>query len=81
MGLVYRAYHAQLERSGAVKVLQVLAAGKTTREAAAALFLSPKTIEYHLRSVYGKLGINSRMDLAAAVVSEQSIVAHKRHLS
>jgi len=57
-------------------IAQVLAAGKTTREAAAALFLSPKTIEYHLRSVYGKLGINSRMDLAAAVAAEQSIVAH-----
>jgi DNA-binding CsgD family transcriptional regulator len=62
-------------------IAQVLAAGKTTREAAAALFLSPKTIEYHLRSVYGKLGINSRMDLAAAVAAEQSIVAHKRHRS
>ena len=32
-----------------------LAEGRTTRETAAALFLSPKTIEYHLRSVYRKL--------------------------
>jgi DNA-binding CsgD family transcriptional regulator len=45
----------------------VLAAGRTTREAAAALFLSPKTIEYHLRSVYRKLGVNSRSDLADAL--------------
>ena len=60
-------------------IAQVLAAGKTTREAAAALFLSPKSIEYHLRSVYGKLGINSRMDLAAAVAADQSIMAHQRH--
>ena len=33
-------------------------------EAAAALFLSPKTIEYHLRHVYLKLGIHSREELA-----------------
>jgi DNA-binding CsgD family transcriptional regulator len=45
----------------------LLAGGKTTREAAAALFLSPKTIEYHLRSVYRKLGINSREALAQAL--------------
>jgi DNA-binding CsgD family transcriptional regulator len=49
---------------------QVLASGETTREAAAALFLSPKTIEYHLRSVYGKLGINSRSELSAAIASQ-----------
>jgi DNA-binding CsgD family transcriptional regulator len=60
-------------------IAQVLAAGKTTREAAAALFLSPKTIEYHLRSVYGKLSINSRTDLAAAVAADQSIMARQRH--
>jgi DNA-binding CsgD family transcriptional regulator len=48
-------------------IAHVLAAGKTTREAAAALFLSPKTIEYHLRSVYRKLGVNSRSELAAAL--------------
>ncbi|WP_324277996.1 helix-turn-helix transcriptional regulator [Blastococcus brunescens] len=42
----------------------MLAAGRTTREAAAALFLSPKTVEYHLRHVYQKLGVSSRAELA-----------------
>ncbi len=42
----------------------LLAEGRTTREAAAALFLSPKTVEYHLRKVYTKLGIGSRAELA-----------------
>lgn len=45
----------------------LLAAGQTTRETAAAVFLSPKTVEYHLRSVYRKLGISSREQLAAAL--------------
>ncbi len=45
----------------------LLAGGKTTREAAAALFLSPKTIEYHLRHVYQKLDIHSRDELADAL--------------
>jgi DNA-binding CsgD family transcriptional regulator len=45
----------------------LLAEGRTTREAAAALFLSPKTIEYHLRNAYRKLGVRSRDALAAAL--------------
>ncbi len=48
-----------------LQVSLLLAEGKTTREVAAALFLSPKTIEYHLRKVYPKLGIRSRAELAA----------------
>ncbi|HEY6312492.1 MAG TPA: AAA family ATPase [Streptosporangiaceae bacterium] len=44
-----------------------LAEGRTTRETAAALFLSPKTIEYHLRNVYRKLDIRSRSELKAAM--------------
>jgi DNA-binding CsgD family transcriptional regulator len=44
-----------------------LAAGRTTRETAAALFLSPKTIEYHLRNIYRKLAIGSRSELKAAM--------------
>jgi DNA-binding CsgD family transcriptional regulator len=43
----------------------VLAEGRTTREAATRLFLSPKTVEYHLRNAYRKLGIHSREELAA----------------
>lgn len=49
------------------QVAQLLAGGRTTREAAAALFLSPKTVEYHLRHVYAKLGVRSREALAAAL--------------
>ena len=48
-------------------IAQLLAGGRTTRQAAAALFLSPKTIEYHLRSVYRKLDVNSRQALAKAL--------------
>jgi DNA-binding CsgD family transcriptional regulator len=44
-----------------------LAEGRTTRETAAALFLSPKTIEYHLRSVYRKLSVGSRSELKTAM--------------
>ncbi len=46
-----------------LQIATMLASGRTTRETAAALFLSPKTIEYHLRHVYLKLGIHSREEL------------------
>jgi DNA-binding CsgD family transcriptional regulator len=47
-----------------LQVSLLLVEGRTTREAAAALFLSPKTVEYHLRKVYTKLGIGTRAELA-----------------
>jgi DNA-binding CsgD family transcriptional regulator len=50
-----------------LRVALMLAGGATTRAAAAALYLSPKTVEYHLRHVYLKLGVNSREALAAAL--------------
>jgi class 3 adenylate cyclase len=42
----------------------------TTREAAAKLYLSPKTVEYHLRHVYDKLEIRTRDELRAALISQ-----------
>ena len=49
------------------QIAGLLAEGRTTREAAAALFISPKTVEYHLRSVYRKLGVRSRAELTGAL--------------
>jgi DNA-binding CsgD family transcriptional regulator len=45
----------------------LVAEGKTNKEIAAALFLSPKTIEYHLANTYRKLDIHSRAELARIV--------------
>jgi DNA-binding CsgD family transcriptional regulator len=56
-----------------LKIALLLAAGKTTRETAAALFLSPKTIEYHLRNVYRKLDVRSRDELATAVATRKGV--------
>ncbi len=53
-----------------LQIALLLTGGKTTREAAAALFLSPKTIEYHLRHVYQKLDIHSREELAQALAGQ-----------
>jgi DNA-binding CsgD family transcriptional regulator len=50
-----------------LQISRMLASGRTTRETAAALFLSPKTVEYHLRHVYTKLDIHSRAELSEAL--------------
>jgi len=45
------------------QVAKLVANGDTNREAAAKLFLSPATVEYHLRKVYRKLSVSSRTQL------------------
>ena len=44
----------------------------TNREIAAALFLSDKTIESHLRNIFHKLGVTSRVEVARAVERERA---------
>jgi len=47
-----------------LQVALVVGRGASNQEAAAALFLSPKTIEYHLSNIYRKTQLHSRSELA-----------------
>jgi DNA-binding CsgD family transcriptional regulator len=46
-----------------LQVVRFVGQGATNREVAAQLFLSPRTIDYHLRQIFTKLGISSRAEL------------------
>jgi DNA-binding CsgD family transcriptional regulator len=58
-----------------LEVALVVARGATNKEAAASLFLSPKTIDFHLRRIYRKLGVRSRVDLARLLLRPEEDAA------
>jgi DNA-binding CsgD family transcriptional regulator len=49
---------------GEQRIAELVAAGKSNKEAAAALFLSVHTVEGALKRVYRKLGVHSRTELS-----------------
>jgi DNA-binding CsgD family transcriptional regulator len=49
------------------RIAELAATGQSNREIAQALFVTPKTVEYHLRNAYRKLDIQTRADLAGAL--------------
>jgi len=48
-------------------VAQLVSQALTNQQIARRLFLSPHTVNYHLRQIFRKLGINSRVELARIV--------------
>jgi DNA-binding CsgD family transcriptional regulator len=71
LGVRRRLVPAEPETSGwaalttsELTVVRLVAEGLTNREVAERLFISPHTVNSHLRHVFAKLGINSRVELA-----------------
>jgi DNA-binding CsgD family transcriptional regulator len=55
-----------------LRVTRLVASGMSNREAAAHLYLSPKTVEYHLAHAFTKLGVHSRHQLTTLVRDRKS---------
>jgi DNA-binding CsgD family transcriptional regulator len=52
-------------------VAELVAEGLTNGEAAARMFLSPHTIDFHLRQVFRKLDVGSRVELTRLILTRE----------
>lgn len=52
-----------------LQVARLVAAGKTNREVAEALFMSPHTVEAHLTRIYRSLGVRSRTEMVSVLAA------------
>jgi DNA-binding CsgD family transcriptional regulator len=57
-----------------LQISRLVAEGKTNRDVAATLFVTPKTVEFHLTRVYRKLGIHSRSELVRRMADHETDV-------
>ncbi|AUH39959.1 helix-turn-helix transcriptional regulator [Streptomyces sp. CMB-StM0423] len=55
-----------------LRVVRAVVDGRTNREAAGELFLSPHTVDSHLRRVFAKLDINSRVELTKQFLAHEA---------
>jgi predicted ATPase/DNA-binding CsgD family transcriptional regulator len=52
------------------EIANLVVAGKSTREIAEMLHLSPRTVEHHIEAIFNKFGVRSRVELAVALLGQ-----------
>jgi DNA-binding CsgD family transcriptional regulator len=69
-------YESTIERLSdtQLKVLRLLLTGKTEKELAAKLFVSPHTVHSHIQAVYRELGVTSRAELMSLFI-DRAVIA------
>ena len=55
-----------------LEVSELIRDRRTNKEIAGELFLSQKTVESHVRNIFGKLGVSSRVDIARALDNQRA---------
>jgi DNA-binding CsgD family transcriptional regulator len=58
-----RSVDAEALTAQQMQIARMVADGATNREVAAQLFLSPRTVDHHMRNIFARLGIRSRTEL------------------
>jgi DNA-binding NarL/FixJ family response regulator len=62
-----------------IEILQLVIAGKTNRAIASEIYISEKTVEFHLDHIYTKIGVRTRL-MAGVWAVQHGILAETREI-